>query len=96
MANLKSFDGVLNRTKKDETKNAPLMNGQYIIEGQRKNVRDFGIRVLHHNVQSLFNKKNEITMMLAVDGMYINILCLTEHWLSEDPLKVIYILTILI
>ena len=79
MANLKSFDGVQNRTKKDETKNAPLMRGQYIIEGLRKNVRDFGLRVLHHNVQSLFNKKYEITMMLAVDGMYINILFLTEH-----------------
>ena len=49
MANLKSFDVVLNRTKKDETTKAPLIKGQFIIEGQRKNVRDFGLRVLHHN-----------------------------------------------
>jgi hypothetical protein len=34
-------------------------------------------------------KKNEITMMLSVDRMHINILCLTEHWLREDQLNVI-------
>jgi hypothetical protein len=56
-----------------------------------KNVKDFGLRILHQNVQSLSNKKNEITMMLSVDRMHINILCLTEHWLREDQLNVVYI-----
>ena len=28
--------------------------------------------------------------MLSVDGMHINILCLTEHWLNEDQLKVVH------
>jgi len=29
--------------------------------------------------------------MLSVDKMHINVLCLTEHWLSDDLLKVVYI-----
>ena len=29
-------------------------------------------------------------MMLLADGMHINILCLTEHWLSKDQLKVVH------
>jgi hypothetical protein len=54
-------------------------------------VRDFGLRLLHHNVQSLSDKKNEITMMLLVDRMHINILCLTEYLLKEDQFNVVYI-----
>ena len=54
-------------------------------------MRDFGLRILHHNVQNLSNKKNEITMMLSVDRMHINILCLTEQWLREDQLNVVNI-----
>ena len=30
-------------------------------------------------------------MMLSADKMHINILCLTEHWLSEDQLKVVHL-----
>jgi hypothetical protein len=30
-------------------------------------------------------------MMLSVDKMHINILCLTEHWLTEDQLNVVNI-----
>jgi len=29
--------------------------------------------------------------MLSVDKMHINVLCLTEHWLSDDQLKIVYI-----
>jgi hypothetical protein len=54
-------------------------------------VRDFGLRLLHHNVHSLSNKKNKIRMMLSVDRLHINILCVTEHWLKEDKLNVVYI-----
>ena len=63
---------------------------QYVSK-QRNNLRDFGLRILHHNVQSLSNKKNEITMMLSVDRMRINILCLMEHLLREDQLNVVNI-----
>jgi hypothetical protein len=57
MANLKSLDGVYNRSKKDGTTKILLRKGQHSKGGQRNNVRNFGLRVLHHNVQSLFNKK---------------------------------------
>ena len=40
-------------------------------------------------------KKNEISMMLLADGMHINVLCLTEHWLSEDQLKVYIFITLI-
>ena len=91
MANQKPSVRVNNRRKKDGTTNISLTRGQCIEAEQRNNVRDFGLRILHHNVQSLSNKKNEITMMLSVDRMHINILCLTEHWLREDQLNVVNI-----
>ena len=76
--------------EKDGITKTLLMSGQGTEGGQRDNVKNFGLRILHHNVQSLCNKKNEITMMLSADGMHINILCLTEHWLCEDQLKVVH------
>jgi len=91
MAKVKSLNGVYNRTKKDGITKTLLTKEQCTEGGQKNNVRNFGLRILRHNVQSLFNKKNEITLMLSVDRMHINVLCLTEHWLSEDQLKVVYI-----
>jgi len=58
MANVKSLDGVYNRTKKDRITKTLVTKEQRMEGGQRNNVRNFGLRILHHNVQSLFNKKN--------------------------------------
>ena len=57
MVNLKSFDGVFKRTIKDGIKKIFLMSGQGTEGGKRDNVRNFGLRILHHNVESLCNKK---------------------------------------
>jgi len=79
MAKVKSLDGVYIRTKKDGISKTLLTKEQCAEGGQKNNVRNFGFRILHHNVQSLYNRKNEITLMLSVDRMHINVLCLTEH-----------------
>jgi hypothetical protein len=91
MANLNLPEGVPHRPTNNGLTKAVLMKRQCINRVQIKNVWDFGLRVLHHNVQSLFNKRNELSMVLAAEGRNVNILCLTEHWLSEGQLKVIYI-----
>ena len=57
MANLKPSVRVNNRRKEDDTTKISLTRGQCIEAEQRNNVRDFGLRILHHNVQSLSNKK---------------------------------------
>jgi len=55
------------------------------------NSKEYEIRLLHHNVQSLSNKLLDIAIMLATEHSNINILCFTEHWLSEVQLKVLNI-----
>jgi len=49
------------------------------------------IRLLNHNVQSLSNKLLDIAVILATDYYNINILCFTEHWLSDAQLQVLNI-----
>jgi hypothetical protein len=51
----------------------------------------YEIKLLHHNVQSLSNKLLDIAIMLATEHCNINILCSTEHWLSDIQLKVLNI-----
>ena len=58
---------------------------------QVKNMEGFELKLLHHNVQSLNNKLLEISVMLTVDKLDINILCFTEHWLLDDQLNIINI-----
>ena len=91
MANLKSSVRTNNRRKEKGMKKTILTKDLNVEEEQWNNVRDFRLRILHHNVQSLSNKKNEITMTLTVDGRHFNILCLTEHSLREDQLNIINI-----
>jgi hypothetical protein len=80
---------ILNRIKDEISKNFNQINIICANENQRPKVKRYGLRVLHHNVQSLSNKKNEITMMLSADMLHINILCLTEHWLQNDQLNMV-------
>jgi len=57
MANLKSSVRTNNRRKDESTKKTILTKDLNVEEEQWNNVRDFGLRILHHNVQSLSNKK---------------------------------------
>ena len=63
----------------------------YNKEGRVENIREFEIRILHHNVQSLYNKLLDIKMMLTIDNLNANMLCLMEHWLCEDQMNVLNI-----
>jgi hypothetical protein len=63
----------------------------YKKAGEVMNFNDYSIRLLHHNVQSLNSKLLDITMMLIVDSLNVNILCFTEHWLLEDQMNVLNI-----
>ena len=65
MANLNSPEGVHIKSTYDGTTKTLVMKNQGIEKVQDKNVKEFGLRVLHHNVQSLFNKRNELSMMLS-------------------------------
>jgi hypothetical protein len=45
--------------------------------------------VLHHNIQSLNNKIQELVLFLHATENMVDVLCLTEHWISEDQIKLI-------
>jgi hypothetical protein len=47
------------------------------------------IIVLHHNIQSLSNKIQELSLYLHVSDTMVDVLCFTEHWLSGDQIKLI-------
>jgi hypothetical protein len=89
MVNLKPPGKVNNRNKGEDITKKILAREQCHERENGDIAMAFGLRMLHHNVQSLSNKKNEIAMMLAVDRKHIKLLCLTEHWLREEQLNVI-------
>jgi len=47
--------------------------------------------VLHQNVCSLKNKVTELEMLLSTELKHIDILCLTEHWQSDQNISYINI-----
>jgi len=57
MANLKSSVRTNNRRKEESMKQTIVTKDLNMEEEQWNIVRDFGLRILHHNVQSLSNKK---------------------------------------
>ena len=91
MDNLKPRCKINHSNSVDELANILETGDSCNNEGRTKNVREFELRLLHHSVQSLNNKLIEITIMLTVDKLNVNILCFTEHWLVEDQLNVVNI-----
>jgi hypothetical protein len=57
----------------------------------RCNFKGNNFTVLHHNVQSLWNKRMELAVLLNTTLNGIDALCFTEHWLDEDELALVEI-----
>jgi hypothetical protein len=45
------------------------------------------IIVLHHSMLCLNNKIQELALYLHVNDFIMDVLCFTEHWISEDQIK---------
>jgi exonuclease III len=58
---------------------------------RKSNYNAHGLKLLHHNVQSLSNKLTELSITLSLEETSVDVLCFTEHWLSEYQLSSIYI-----
>jgi hypothetical protein len=57
----------------------------------RWNLKYNKFTVLHHNLQSLWNKQMELAVLLNSTLKGIDALCFTEHWLDEDQLVLVEI-----
>ena len=49
------------------------------------------VSILHHNVQSISNKLLELYVLLQYELADVDDLCLSEHWLREEHIKLISI-----
>ena len=49
------------------------------------------VSVFHQNVQSINNKLLELDVILQTELEKVDILCLSEHWLREEYIKLISI-----
>jgi hypothetical protein len=45
--------------------------------------------ILHHKVQSINNKLLELNLLLQSELVDVAVLCLSEHWLREENIKLI-------
>ena len=49
------------------------------------------VSILHHKVQSINNKFLELNVLLQTELADVDVLCLSEHWLWEEYIKLISI-----
>jgi hypothetical protein len=91
MDNITPVLTVSQSAKVNELVNLTTTHDLYNETNSAMTPKAYEIRLLHHNVQSLSNKLLDIAIMLATDHSDINILCFTEHWLSDAQLKVLNI-----
>jgi hypothetical protein len=89
MDNIKPVLTVSQSAKVNELVNLTNTRDSYTETSCTMISKEHEIRLLHHNVQSLSNKLLDIAIMLTTEHSNINILCFTEHWLSEAQLKVL-------
>ena len=87
MANIAPVLTASQPTKVNELVNGLNTQYPYKDTNSAMNSKQYEIRLLHHNVQSLSNKLLDIAVMLATEHSKIDILCFTEHWLSEVQMK---------
>jgi len=91
MDNIAPIHAVSQSTKVNKPANPPNRQDFSDKTNSAINYKLYDIRLLYHNVQSLSNKLLDIAVILATDYSYINILCFTEHWLSDAQLQVLNI-----
>lgn len=66
---------------------APINGKKPFLEQVTKTAKQ-NLIVMHINVKSLRHKVNEIESFIADKD--VDILCITEHWLKEEEIKVLY------
>jgi hypothetical protein len=49
------------------------------------------VSIIHQNVQSINNKLLELNVILQTELEKVEVLCLSEHWLREEYIKLISI-----
>jgi hypothetical protein len=49
------------------------------------------VSILHYNVQGINNKLLELNILLQSELVDVDVLCLREHWLREENIKLISI-----
>jgi len=54
------------------------------------------VSILHHNVQSMNNELLELNVLFQSELADVDGLCLSYHWLREEYIKLIYLLTYLL
>jgi hypothetical protein len=55
----------------------------------KKKLKPDMVLMLHHNVQSINNKLLELNVLLQSELADVDVLCLSEHWLREEYIKLI-------
>ena len=60
-------------------------------EEKIKQGKQVTVSTFHQNVQSVNNKVLELNMILQTELGEVDVLCLSEHWLKEDYIKLINI-----
>ena len=91
MDNMKPALQVSQFIKNNELVNLTNTHVLYNETGCVVNSNEYEISLLHHNVQSFNNRLLDIAIMRSTENLNVNILCFTEHWISEGQMNVLNI-----